>query len=210
MTLLHVDAEVDAETLTSLCQPLVAPQPPVGIVRQPREPVPEETLPAEAAQIRQALVQSGGNVSRAARLLGVSRNTIRYRMQRYGIARSHLGVPAPAASPRASGAGAGRPSSRRDAPPPEAQLHLTAPLAQHEATPPPGSLQHGAMHDAAIESHAHTPEPSWEQKPVAVLALEVSWPDDSGVEFPRYDLWTERARWKKPLGIRCTRSAACW
>ena len=50
---------------------------PVGIVRQPREPVPEETLPGEAA-----------------RLLGVSRDTIRYRMQRYGMAQPRFGVPA--------------------------------------------------------------------------------------------------------------------
>jgi hypothetical protein len=70
VSLLHVGAEVDAETLTRLCQALVAPEPPVGIVRQHREPVPEEILPAESAQIQQALVQSGGNVSRAARLLG--------------------------------------------------------------------------------------------------------------------------------------------
>jgi predicted ATPase len=67
---------------------------------------------------------------------------------------------------------------------------------QQEATPPPESLQHGTTRYTASESHVHTPEPSWEQKPVAVLALELTWPDDSGVEFPRYDLWTERARWE--------------
>jgi hypothetical protein len=186
--------QVDAEILTSLYQPWVTPESPVGIVRQLLELVPEETLPAEAVQIRQALVQSGGNMSSAVRLLGVSRDTICYQMQRYGIARPRLGVPAPAASPRAFGAGAGRPSSRNDAPTPEAQLHLTAPLAQQEATPTAGSLQLGATRDAAIESHVHTPESSWGQKPVAVLALELTWPDDSGGEFPHYDLWTERAR----------------
>ena len=34
---------------------------------------------------------------------------------------------------------------------------------------------------------------------MAVLALELTWPDDSGVEFPRYDLWTERARWEQAI-----------
>jgi hypothetical protein len=34
---------------------------------------------------------------------------------------------------------------------------------------------------------------------VAVLALELTWPDDSGVESPRYDLWTERARWEEAI-----------
>jgi Nif-specific regulatory protein len=48
------------------------------------------TLPAAAAQIQQALIQTGGNVARAARLLGVSRDTVRYRMQQYGLARPRL------------------------------------------------------------------------------------------------------------------------
>ena len=40
--------------------------------------------------MQQALVQTGGNVARAARLLGVSRDTMRYRMQQYGLTRPHL------------------------------------------------------------------------------------------------------------------------
>jgi transcriptional regulator with GAF, ATPase, and Fis domain len=52
-------------------------------------------LPAGATQIQQALVQTGGNVARAARLLGVSRDTVRYRMQQYGLARPQMEAPPP-------------------------------------------------------------------------------------------------------------------
>ena len=41
----------------------------------------------EAAEIRHALAATGGNVLRAARILGLSRNTLRYRMRRYRIER---------------------------------------------------------------------------------------------------------------------------
>src|SRR5262249_61313921 len=41
----------------------------------------------EAAQIRHALLQTRGNVVRAAQLLGLSRKALRHRMARYGIAR---------------------------------------------------------------------------------------------------------------------------
>jgi DNA-binding protein Fis len=37
----------------------------------------------EADLIRQALARTGGNVSRAARLLGVSRDTLRYRLEKH-------------------------------------------------------------------------------------------------------------------------------
>jgi DNA-binding NtrC family response regulator len=40
---------------------------------------------AEKALIENALSQSNGNVSEAARLLGITRMTIRYRMDKHGI-----------------------------------------------------------------------------------------------------------------------------
>jgi len=50
----------------------------------------------EAARIRDALARAGGNVVGAARLLGLGRNALRYRMRRHGIGRPALGAPAAA------------------------------------------------------------------------------------------------------------------
>jgi DNA-binding NtrC family response regulator len=68
---------------------------PFAVALAPQEWMAARTLPAEAAQIQQALIQTGGNVARIARLLGVSRDTVRYRMQRYGLARPRLGASSP-------------------------------------------------------------------------------------------------------------------
>ncbi len=49
-------------------------------------PAEDETLPEmERNRLVQALDRTGGNVSRAARLLGVSRDTMRYRMAKHGL-----------------------------------------------------------------------------------------------------------------------------
>ena len=87
VTLLHVGPEVDAEALGKLCRPRAAPEPPAGFAPLRVAAGFEGALPPEAEEMRQALVQTRGNVARAARLLGVSRDTMRYRMQRYGITR---------------------------------------------------------------------------------------------------------------------------
>jgi DNA-binding NtrC family response regulator len=41
---------------------------------------------AELALIRRALAETGGNVSRAARKLGITRMALRYRIKKHGIA----------------------------------------------------------------------------------------------------------------------------
>jgi transcriptional regulator with GAF, ATPase, and Fis domain len=82
-----VKCDVDAETLAKLCLPLAAPEPPAGGAPLPVAPAFAGALPPEAEEHRQALVQTGGNVARAARLLGVSWDTVRHRTQRYAIAR---------------------------------------------------------------------------------------------------------------------------
>jgi two-component system, NtrC family, response regulator AtoC len=92
VTLLHVGEAVEAETLTRLCLPLTARAASGEVAWEAQAPEPARLEPPEAVQIRQALAQSGGNVARAARLLGVSRDTVRYRMQRYGIPRPRPGV----------------------------------------------------------------------------------------------------------------------
>jgi DNA-binding NtrC family response regulator len=49
----------------------------------PRSGVSLEAI--ERAFIEQALERAGGNQSAAARLLGLSRDTLRYRMEKYGL-----------------------------------------------------------------------------------------------------------------------------
>ena len=46
----------------------------------------------EREMLVQALTLTGGNVSRAARELGISRDTLRYRMEKYGIGAATTGL----------------------------------------------------------------------------------------------------------------------
>src|SRR4029453_11423577 len=101
VTLWHVGDEVDPATLSQPCTPPTA-EPPVGIAPLPQEPASADPLPSEAAQIRQVLVQTGGNEARAGGLLGGGRDTMRYRMQRYGITRPRSESLSPPAALRAS------------------------------------------------------------------------------------------------------------
>jgi two-component system response regulator AtoC len=41
----------------------------------------------ERDHLQRALLQSGWNVSKAAKVLGISRDTLRYRMERHGLQR---------------------------------------------------------------------------------------------------------------------------
>ena len=73
---------------------------------------------AERAHLLEALEATGWNVTRAAARLDISRNTIRYRMEKHGL---RSGAPAPPRRPRPSppagaagrGSRGGRPSGRR-------------------------------------------------------------------------------------------------
>ncbi|MGH8067252.1 MAG: sigma 54-interacting transcriptional regulator [Candidatus Entotheonellia bacterium] len=206
VTLLHVGEEVDATTLTRLCPPLAAPEPPVGVIPRLPVPAPEGALPAEAIEIRQALVQTGGNVARAARLLGVSRDTVRYRMQRYGITRPQHESPSPPMPRRApetslpgppalgEGLQGHAPAAPSDA--------YTLPRARRERKHPSSEARspQRVRHEATSEPNVPIPTSAWEQKPVAVFALEVTWPEATGPESPRYDPWTERVRWEQAIG----------
>src|SRR5262249_13140262 len=53
----------------------------------PASPLGESAVMAEREQISDALARCGGNQSRAARLLGISRNTLIGRIAKYGLAR---------------------------------------------------------------------------------------------------------------------------
>ena len=92
VTLLHVGEEIEAETLTQLCR--AVPLATSDRAGHASAPGGVSRPPAVVDEIQQALAQTGGNVARAARLLGMSRDIVRYRMQRYGIARLPLDAPA--------------------------------------------------------------------------------------------------------------------
>jgi DNA-binding NtrC family response regulator len=59
-----------------------------GAAAPPAIPADLSMDQAERALLQQALERAGGNVTAAAKLLGVSRDTLRYRMQKHGFARS--------------------------------------------------------------------------------------------------------------------------
>jgi len=88
VTLLETATEVDAAMLERLCVPVAASSPAAA------PPAEAPTSPDEEARIRSALARAGGNVVAAARLLGLGRNALRYRMRRYGIDRPTLSADA--------------------------------------------------------------------------------------------------------------------
>jgi transcriptional regulator with AAA-type ATPase domain/predicted ATPase len=118
LTLLHTGQEVDAEGLAQLCLTPPAQARARPVVHASLNQAPESILPEPAEQIRQALLETAGNVARAARLLGLSRDTMRYRMQRYGISRPRLDdSPAPV-SLTPPQVGTDQVASSRERPPP--------------------------------------------------------------------------------------------
>jgi transcriptional regulator with AAA-type ATPase domain/tetratricopeptide (TPR) repeat protein len=144
VTLLSPEASIAPQTLARLCLPRVPSTPPAAAA-----PVEAEDQSSdESARITQALRQTHGNVVQAARVLGLSRKALRYRMQRYDLER-----------PRAVGQG-------------------------EETAGRQGAEDAGG------------PAAAWEQKPVAVLAIEVTWPAALEPDTLRYEPWTVHARWE--------------
>src|SRR5919198_1428222 len=92
VTLLSAETIIGPETLQRLCLPQPSAPPKSPLSRADRE------VPEEDARIAQALRLTGGNVVRAARLLGLSRDAVRYRMRKYGLA-----LPFPQLSPSVTG-----------------------------------------------------------------------------------------------------------
>ncbi|MBN8492195.1 MAG: sigma-54-dependent Fis family transcriptional regulator [Burkholderiales bacterium] len=81
--LLNTGAPIGAAqlALSTLGEPEAAPA-----SARPATPSPASTLPEmERQALLQALQLSEGNVTRAARELGISRDTLRYRMEKYGL-----------------------------------------------------------------------------------------------------------------------------
>ena len=87
VTLLGLESEIGRDMLERLgaTVALVAPSPPAA--------GDEVAASDEAARIHRALARSGGNVVRAARILNLGRNALRYRMRRFGIDRPDVRDP---------------------------------------------------------------------------------------------------------------------
>ena len=84
VALLKKDRALDAQLLEQLRLPGPLP------ISPPNRLPPESDDSFEAARIRSALTTTGGNVVGAARILGLTRNALRYRMRRYGVDRPTL------------------------------------------------------------------------------------------------------------------------
>jgi len=75
-------------TLVSPASLLIDPRPSSTAEVGPRPPAPEDDLDLDRIDLRalvRALERVDGNLSRAARLLGISRDTVRYRMRKHGV-----------------------------------------------------------------------------------------------------------------------------
>jgi hypothetical protein len=161
VTLLHTAAVIDAEALERLHLPQPDSSSHATLPSTSGTEVPVDDM----VHIRQVLVQTRGNVVQAARLLGLSRSGLRYRMLRYGLAATDGG----------------------EAPAPHAVRERRAAVRFTRHNEPAG--------------HEVPPEPaaSWEQKLVAVLAIELTWPQDMDPESWHYEPWTVSAHWEQAV-----------
>lgn len=163
VTLMGPPGDIEAETLARLATPLDdAPSERVaeetGAVSARAAPAaPDGEDVAEPDRIRDALMRSGGNVVAAARLLGLGRNALRYRMRRFGIERPDL-------------------------------KKSVAPRKAFDVEPSPTA--------PATEPTASTP--TWEQKAVVTLAIDLSFSDsDTGGSGP--EPFTATTQWQQEI-----------
>jgi hypothetical protein len=60
----------------------------------------------------------------------------------------------------------------------------------------------------STQAMAHVEGPSWEQKPVGVLAIEIIWPGVTGSDALRYEPWTLATRREQRIEEKVQGSAA--
>lgn len=145
VTLMGPPGDLEAETLARLATPL--DDVPSGPTAEPAPVAPPRGAPSspdggdvdEADRIRDALARSGGNVVAAARLLGLGRNALRYRMRRHGIERPDLKKSVPPPKSFDAEPSAATPSAEPTASTPTWEQKAVAALAIDLSFPDPGS-----------------------------------------------------------------------
>jgi tetratricopeptide (TPR) repeat protein len=189
VTLLCAETIIGPETLERLGLPGTSALPESRLVRADHE------LPDEAARITQALSLTGGNVVRAARLLGMSRDAVRYRLRKYGIA---LPFPPLSSLPAGDDAEAEDRSGRFSISTP-ILLPQSGEQAGGSFGPHPPGLPRDEELPVSTPEEPQASVPSLEQKPVAVLALDLTWPVPAEGEAPRYEPCTATRRWEQTI-----------
>jgi DNA-binding NtrC family response regulator/tetratricopeptide (TPR) repeat protein len=189
ITLLISEIIIDPATLERLSLPQTSAPPKFPLTSADR------ALPDEASRIAQALGLTGGNVVRAARLLGMSRDAVRYRMRKYGIAFPFAQFSPLVAGEEPDGGNRHHPAS------------TSTPVLPLQREPDAAGLLGSDPSTMArsAEPFGLTPRKpppvvlSWERKPVAVLALELTWLAPAEDEDPRYEPWTAIERWEQAI-----------
>ena len=99
VALLSEVSTVDADALGLSAPPQAdaAGDPP----REARTVIDDAVDAVERDHLKRALASADGNVTHAARRLGVTRNTLRYRLRKHGLATARGAMPAPAIAPPA-------------------------------------------------------------------------------------------------------------
>jgi DNA-binding NtrC family response regulator/tetratricopeptide (TPR) repeat protein len=195
VVLLEAATVIDPESLARYCLPAPVPAVPAGSGTPPRPDVPLN----DSERLIDALRQSAGNLAAAARLLGVSRGGLRYRLHKYGLTRSSL--------PRGS-ALVREETGRKDIP-----TSSTPTLFQPQGEEPPvvpsplveegqgggESARRDERRLVLAGGKSSEPTAGWVAKPVAVLAIEATWPDLLEAEAGHYEPWTVASRWEQCL-----------
>src|SRR5262245_10894758 len=139
----------------------------------------------EPVRLIEAMQQSGGNLARATRLLGMSRGSLRYRLYKYGLSRSSWYLPS-LLRREESGARAA-----------EAPLVFSTLEGAGQSE---GVFVHRDESPVGLRPGSFpAPTTGWEPKPVSVLAIEATWPDLSEAEAGRYEPWTVGSRWEQRM-----------
>jgi DNA-binding NtrC family response regulator/class 3 adenylate cyclase len=171
VVLLEAATAIDPESLARRCLLQPGPAVPVDAPLPPGPDVPQN----ERERLTEALHQSGGNLAQAARLIGISRGGLRYRLHKSGLDR-----PPQHDSSAVAGEDASTP---------------TLPLLR----PWGGETPAQCIPPQDASTGAAGPAVGWEPKPMAVLAIAVTWPERSEADAGPYEPWTLASRWEQSM-----------